>query len=195
MPCAIFASEARDEKPQENALLTLETSVDAVWIDYNGHMTEWQYYKLLADAGENFLRASGFSEAYRLQGYSFFSVHGAMRNLRECRIGTPLHVYTEMIGYDPIRLHIYQYVVDQIRDLTVATGEHLMLHVDTRLRKRTPMTSYMTGCLERALCQWRPVLRPKGLGAPLVGADALAIRPQAGRLKTDAPPGFFDPKL
>jgi len=171
MPSAAYASEALDEKPQENALLTLETDVDAVWIDYNGHMTEWQYYKLLADAGENYLRALGFTEEYRLQGYSFFSVHGVMRNLRECRVGTPLQVYTETIGYDSTRLHIYQYVVDKARDLTVATGEHLMLHVDTRLRKRTPALPYMAQCLEGAFRQWRPILRPKGLGAPLVGAS------------------------
>jgi acyl-CoA thioester hydrolase len=171
MPVAAYTSEATDERPQENALLTLETNVEAVWIDYNGHMTEWQYYKVLADAGENFLRALGFTEEYRLQGYSFFSVHGVMRNLKECRVGTPLSVYTEMIGYDAVRLHIYQYAVDRARGLTVATGEHLMLHVDTSRRKRTPMMPYMTGCLERALSRWAPTLKPRGLGVPLVGAD------------------------
>lgn len=173
MPIAAFLSDATDERPQENALLTLETSVDPVWIDYNGHMTEWQYYKVLADAGENFLRALGFTEEYRLQGYSFFSVHGVMRNLKECRVGTPLSVFTEMIAYDAVRLHIYQYVVDKARDLTVATGEHLMLHVDTSRRKRTPMNGYMSSCLEQALGRWRPILRPKGLGAQLGDQFAL----------------------
>lgn len=76
------------------------------WIDYNGHMTEWQYYKVFADAGENFLRAMGFTEDYRLQGYSFFSVEGHQRNLRECRVGTPIRVYTEMIGYDAAAAHL-----------------------------------------------------------------------------------------
>ncbi|PBB86903.1 thioesterase family protein [Mesorhizobium sp. WSM3876] len=172
MPVVGFTAEASDEAPQENALLTLETSVDPIWIDYNGHMTEWQYYKVLADAGENFLRALGFTEQYRLQGFSFFSVHGVMRNLKECRAGTPLKVFTEMIGYDPVRLHIYQYVVDQARNVTVATGEHLMLHVDTSRRKRTPINSYMSDCLEAGLNKWKPTLRPKGLGAQLQGAAA-----------------------
>ena len=171
MPLARFNAGAPDETPQANALLTLETTVDPIWIDYNGHMTEWQYYKVLADAGENFLRALGLSEDYRLQGYSFFSVHGVMRNLKECRVGTPLRVFTEMIGYDSVRLHIYQYVVDLARDLTVATGEHMMLHVDTSRRKRTPMTPYMSDCLEKALGKWRPILRPKGLGAQLGSVD------------------------
>lgn len=171
MPVATFSAGAHDETPQANALLTLETTVDPIWIDYNGHMTEWQYYKVLADAGENLLRAVGFTEDYRLQGYSFFSVHGVMRNLKECRVGTPLCVFSEMIGYDPVRLHIYQYVVDRSRDVTVATGEHLMLHVDTSRRKRTPINSYMSDCLEGALRRWKPILRPKGLGAQLSGVD------------------------
>ncbi|WOS62477.1 thioesterase family protein [Sinorhizobium fredii] len=100
MPEAIFTSVALDERPQHRALLTLEITVEGDWIDYNGHMTEWQYYKILADAGENFLRAVGFSEEYRLQGFSFFSVEGHLRNLRECQVGTPLKIYTEMLGFD-----------------------------------------------------------------------------------------------
>lgn len=171
MPFAVFPSVAADERPQASALLTLETSVDGQWIDYNGHMTEWQYYKVLADAGENFLRAFGFTEEYRLQGYSFFSVQGFMRNLRECRAGTPIKVYTEMIGYDSVRLHIYQYMLDVSRDLTVATGEHLMLHVDTNIRKRTPIGPYMAGCLETALRTWKPILQPKGLGAAVTSCE------------------------
>ncbi len=165
MPQARFETVAADEAPQVNALLTLETIVDDHWIDYNGHMTEWQYYKVLADAGENFLRAMGFTEAYRLEGRSFFSVEGHLRNLRECKVGTPLKVFTEIIGYDEIRLHIYQYVIDVPRDIVLATGEHMMLHVDTHHRRRSPINDYMAGCLAAALERWPPIAAPKGLGA------------------------------
>lgn len=82
MANVIFNATAVDDRPQRSALLTLEVTVDGEWIDYNGHMTEWQYYKVLADAGENFLRAMGFTEEYRLQGFSFFSVEGHLRNLK-----------------------------------------------------------------------------------------------------------------
>ncbi|AFL50330.1 acyl-CoA thioester hydrolase [Sinorhizobium fredii] len=165
MPSPTFTTTAVDERPQENALLTLEATVDHQWIDYNGHMTEWQYYKVLADAGENFLRAMGFTEDYRLKGFSFFSVEGHLRNLRECRTGTPLRVFTEMIGYDDVRLHIYQYVVDAAKDVVLATGEHLMLHVDTARRRAAPIDHYMRECLSRALERWKPHQAPKGLGA------------------------------
>mgnify|MGYP000928186018 CR=1 FL=1 len=167
MPQAIFPSTANDEQPQANALLTLEVTVVADWIDYNDHMTEWQYYKLLADASENFLRAAGFSEEYRLEGHSFFSVHGILRNLKECRVGSQLNVYTEMIGYDSIRLHIYQYIVDPVRAVTVATGEHLLLHVNTHIRKVANMQYSMSNQLENALLNWKPILKPKGLGEPI----------------------------
>lgn len=167
MPSAIFTGVADREKPQERALATLETTIDGTWIDYNGHMTEWQYYRLLADSGENFLRALGFTEEYRLKGYSFFSIQGAMRNLRECRVGTPLRIFTDMIGYDDVRLHIFQYVTDASRDVTVATGEHLMLHVDTNLRRRTPMPRYMRDCMAAAMDRWAPALRPLGLGTSI----------------------------
>lgn len=169
MPVALFESEAEDDRPQVNALLTLEATVDERWIDYNGHMTEWQYYKVLADAGENYLRAMGFTEEYRLQGFSFFSVEGHQRNLRECRFGTQLRIYTETIGYDDTRLHIYQYVVDVDRDMVLATGEHMMVHVDTVKRRSTAIGDYMRECLANALEKWRPMNAPKGLQASIQG--------------------------
>lgn len=82
MPRQNFLATAEDDLPQGSALKTLEVTVLESWIDYNGHMTEWQYYRLLADAGEVLLRAIGFSEEYRLKGYSFFNVQGQQRNLR-----------------------------------------------------------------------------------------------------------------
>jgi carnitine 3-dehydrogenase len=164
VPTATYQAEAEDEAPQANALLTLETTVDGSWIDYNGHMTEWQYYKVLADAGENFLRALGFTEDYRLSGYSFFSVQGMMRNLKECRVGSPLKVWSEMISYSATELHIYQYIVDTTRMITAATGEHMMVHVDTNARKRTVAPEYMEKCMAEALRKWPPILRPRGLG-------------------------------
>lgn len=181
MPQATFSTRASNDRPQANALLTLETVVEGQWIDYNGHMTEWQYYKLLADAGENFLRAMGFTEEYRHNAFSFFSVEGHLRNLKECRIGTPLRIFTEMIGYTDIRLHIYQYVIDTTRDIVLATGEHMMLHVDTDRRRTTPVDDYMKGCLANALLAWPPVEAPRGLGAG-IKASTLDGRRQASTL-------------
>lgn len=164
MPHAHFAGVAPDDRPPPTAIVTLRTSVDAGWIDYNGHMTEWQYYKVLADAGDNFLRHVGFTPQYLSAGNSFFSVEGHMRNLRECCLGTPLEVHTNLIGYDAIRLHIYQYVVDTSRDLTVATGEHLMLHVGMQRRKASPMLPALAASLDEAFQTCAPQLQPKGLG-------------------------------
>lgn len=176
MPHATFSSIADDDRPQLNAPLTLKTVVEKDWIDYNDHMTEWQYYKVLADGGENFLRAMGFTEEYRLKGFSFFSVEGHLRNLKECRTGTPLIVYTEMIGFDDVRLHIYQYVLNDSEDVVLATGEHMMVHVDTNVRKATPVGNYMRECLTRALKTWSPHQKPKGLSASIRKVKPLIFR-------------------
>lgn len=159
---------AQDELPQSNALQTLELTVPEEWIDYNGHMTEWQYYKVLADAGEVLLRAIGFTEEYRLRGYSFFNVQGQQRNLRECRKGTPLAIYSEILGFDKVRLHLYQYVVDTSRNITLATGEHMMLHADTNIRRAVPMEPYMYNAVAEAFERLKPSFQPKGVGVPFV---------------------------
>lgn len=155
---------ADNELPQTSAMRTMTITVPQEWIDYNGHMTEWQYYRLFADAGEVFLRAIGFTEEYRHQGYSFFNVQGQQRNLKECRVGTPLSVYSEIIAFDDVRLHMYQYAVDTSRNITVATGEHMMLHVDTTDRRAIEMKPYMYEALVKAFAKTRPKLAPKGSG-------------------------------
>jgi carnitine 3-dehydrogenase len=170
---------AETDWPQENALLTLEVVVRESWIDYNDHMTEWQYYKVLSDACENFLTAIGFTETYRGRGFSFFSVEGHLRNLRECRLGTALKVYTEVIGADSFRFHIYQYIVDVSRNIVVATGEHMLLHIDLTTRKHVKAGPYMQDCMQEAASRWKAPLLPKGaspsfrvLSAAAVGSGA-----------------------
>lgn len=153
---------SESERPQANALLTLETTIPNGWIDYNDHMTEWQYYRVLSEACENFLRKMGFTEEYRLRGFTFFSVEGHLRNLRECRVGTTLKVFTEVLGTDRFRLHIYQYILDADRDIVVATGEHMLLHVSTRTRKVVVADAYMQECLEQAKLKWPARTLPKG---------------------------------
>jgi len=48
----------------------------------------------------------------------------------------------------------------------VATGEHMMLHVDTKLRKASPMEPYMLNAIVEASKTLTPALQPKGLGLP-----------------------------
>lgn len=163
MRCYDETSRATDDRPQARALLTLERTIQDDWLDYNGHATEWQYYKLLSDAMENFLRAVGFTEEYRGDGYSFFAVEGHLRNLRECRAESPLRVFSEMLGFDRVRLHVFQYIVDASRDLVVATGEHLLLHVDTRERRAVALTPYMKDRLSAASMQCPALIRPRGM--------------------------------
>lgn len=168
MRCYDQESRAADDRPQSRALLTLETTIQKDWIDYNGHATEWQYYKVLSDAMENFLRAVGFSEEYRGEGYSFFAVEGHLRNLRECRTSSPLRAYSELLGFDRVRLHVYQYIVDVDRDIVVATGEHMLLHVNTHARRAVALTPYMEECLQAASRKCPALVRPRGMTRSIV---------------------------
>ncbi|MNL60124.1 bifunctional 3-hydroxyacyl-CoA dehydrogenase/thioesterase [compost metagenome] len=74
-------------------------------------------------------------------------------------------MFIEIIGFNSTKLHLYSYVVDTDREITVATGEHMMLHVDTKLRRVTPMETYMHDSIANAFDGLRPLLQPKGLGA------------------------------
>lgn len=163
MQSSVISASVRKEFVPENAVCTMDTIVAPDWIDYNGHMTEWRYYQLLADGVEQFLTMIGCTESYRARGYSFFSVEGHLRNLRECRVAAHVKVFAQFIAYDAKRVHLYQYMLDVERNIVIATGEHVLLHVDTEVRRAAPMPGFMAECLDLAWKRWSSNVRPEGL--------------------------------
>lgn len=95
-------------------------------------------------------------------------------------------VSTEIVGHDVLRPHIYQCAVDVSRDIVLAMGERMILHVDTLKRKATPIDAYMTGCLRSACEKWRPLVRPNGLSKAIV--RCATDRPRAGDPEPDISP-------
>ena len=109
------------------------------WVDYNGHMTESRYGEVFGYATDAFLRHVGLDAAYLDGGHSAYTVEGHVRYLREaaasgahrCRDAgsrggreaapsVPLHDGTAAAA----RL--------------LATGEHMLLHVDTGAGRASP---------------------------------------------------------
>src|SRR6266487_488211 len=80
--------------------------VPADWIDYNGHVHESRYLQLFGDASDALLRYLGIDAEY-LANSSYFTVETHLCHLRALAGGDRVHVTTQVLGWDPKRLHVF----------------------------------------------------------------------------------------
>ena len=118
------------------------------WIDYNGHMSEGFYGVVFGMASDEYLTRMGFDEHYRnTAGGSFYTVETHIVFVDELAPGTALAVDTTVAGADPKRVHLFHELRRGGDDALVATQESMMLHVDTRIDRVTPMAEALYAVL------------------------------------------------
>ena len=110
------------------------------WIDYNGHMSEGFYGVVFGMASDEYLARMGFDEHYRATARgSFYTVETHIAFIDELDPGTALVVGTTVAGADPKRVHLFHELRRADDVALAATQESMMLHVDTRIDRVTPM--------------------------------------------------------
>jgi carnitine 3-dehydrogenase / betainyl-CoA thioesterase len=123
--------ESASTPDPERPLALYETVVDPSWVDYNGHMTEARYLHVFADATDAFLRGVGLDAGYLEGGHSAYTVETHLRHLREVGGLERIRVVTQVLGADDKRLHLFHTMSHTESGETLATGEQMLLHVDT----------------------------------------------------------------
>ena len=109
--------------------ITHRTKVNAAWIDYNGHMTEFRYLQVLGDATDGFLRMIGIDATTAAAGSSYYTVETHIRHLKEAKLGEALEVATQVLPSGGKKLHLFHTIRGINTGVVHATGEHLLLHV------------------------------------------------------------------
>ena len=125
-----------------------ETTVAPEWVDYNDHLSEWAYLLVFGDAADAFFRYIGVNEEYRAAGHSLYTAETHLHHLREARLGERLGLTLQVLGTDAKRLHIAHEMFNAAGD-RIATGEQMLLHVDTRAGKVTPFPGELARRLRR----------------------------------------------
>jgi carnitine 3-dehydrogenase len=167
------AGPARVQPPLSDGRLRLhEVLVEPAWIDYNGHMTEYRYLEVLADTTDAFLREIGVIGPYIDAGRSYYTVETHIRHLGEAHGGDRLYVATQLLGHDEKRLHLWHELRRDAGDAIVATGEHMLLHVDRAEGRITPAGAGIVSSLEQIAAAQRDLTPPEG-----VGNHVRALRP------------------
>jgi carnitine 3-dehydrogenase len=141
-----------------------EVLVAPDWIDYNGHMTESRYLQVLGDTTDAFLRRIGILGPYIDSGRSYYTVETHIRHLGEARAGDRLVVASRLLGHDAKRLHLFHELMRAEDDVVIATGEHMLLHVDRSAGKTVPADDDILSALDQIAEDQRDLPRPEGAG-------------------------------
>jgi carnitine 3-dehydrogenase len=154
-----------------------EVIVAPEWIDYNGHMTEHRYLEVLANTTDMFLPLIGAGGDYAASGRSFYTVETHIRHLGEARVGDRLTVSTQLLHHDPKRLHLFHEIRRADDGAPVATGEHMLLHVDMAAGRAVPAGTDVLATLDRIAAAQARLPVPAGAGRAIGSAAAPAPIP------------------
>jgi carnitine 3-dehydrogenase len=141
-----------------------ETQVHPDWIDYNGHMTEGRYLHVFGDASDALFRHVGIDADYHAGGRSYYTVETHVMNLREIGADEPLHVETLVLAVDDKRLHLVHSLYASAGEVLLATGEQMLLHVDTKAGRASPADPVIRARLEAIAAAHAVLPRPAGIG-------------------------------
>lgn len=146
-----------------------EAIVAPEWIDYNGHMTEYRYLQLLADTTDAFLARIGVDGDYVAAGHSYFTVESHLRHTGEAHAGDRLYVTTRLLGHDAKRLHLFHELHRSDDETLVATGEHMLVHVDAAAGRSAPAGANVLAELGRIAERQHDLPVPEAAGRRIEG--------------------------
>jgi carnitine 3-dehydrogenase / betainyl-CoA thioesterase len=151
------APEVEDTAP----LRLHETVVAPEWIDYNGHAHESTYLRVFGDTTDALLRHIGLDPG---AGSSYFTVETHISHIGQARVDERLHTTTQLLGHDAKRLHLFHALYRTSDGELLATGEHMLLHVDTEAQRTSAAKPALLERLDRIARAHAGLPRPERAG-------------------------------
>jgi carnitine 3-dehydrogenase len=136
-------------------------------------MSEWAYLTAFGWASDVLFRYIGDDEAYRAAGHSFYTVETHINYQRECSLGDPLRVTTQLLGLDEKRLHFFHTMYHGTGGEALATTEQMLVHVDMTAGRAVPILPEVYEALAAIISAHRDLAIP-----PQVGSR-MAVKPKA----------------
>jgi carnitine 3-dehydrogenase len=127
-------------------------------------MNESRYLQVFGDATDAVLGFIGLNADYLASGRSIYTVETHIRHLAETRVGTAFHVTTQVLGQDEKRIHLWHEMFRSEDHTLLATGEHMLLHVDTHAGHSCPMESELLAKAQAVAEGHRGLPRPEAAG-------------------------------
>lgn len=150
----------------ESSLFELHTeTVRPEWIDYNGHMNVAYYLLAFDHATDALLEHLGLGQSYlKATNRSTFTLELHITYDKEVKESDPLRFTTQILDYDPKRIHYIHCMYHATEGYLAATNEVMTAHVDLEVRRIAPMPEDILDRLERIMQAHRVLPIPPQVG-------------------------------
>ena len=138
--------------------------VPADWIDYNGHVSESCYLRLVSEATDALLAEVGVDAAYLADDGSYFTVETHLSHLRELHAGDAVSVTTQVLAADEKRLHVFHVLFRDGEAQPLATAEQMLLHVEATSGRAGPARGVVRERVEQLRDEHASLPRPDRAG-------------------------------
>ncbi len=120
----------------EAPLLLHSETVQAEWIDYNGHMNLAYYVLIFDHATDAFLDYIGITKQFRESNQSStFAAEIHVNYEREVSLGDEVCIKTQLLGFDRKRIHFFHFMHHKSEGFLAATNEVISLYMDMKERR------------------------------------------------------------
>ena len=134
------------------------------WVDYNNHMTEAAYLTVFGWVSDVLFQFIGVDDAYRASGSSFYTVETHIIYEREAALNDSLKVTTQILDFDNKRLHFNHEMFNRKTDERLSTCEQMLIHVDSKVAKSSPIKESVAIVLKAILSSHRKLAIPPEVG-------------------------------
>jgi acyl-CoA thioester hydrolase len=149
-----------------------QTSVDAQWIDYNGHMRDAFYCLVISYAIDDLMDQVGIDAEYRAAtGGTLYTLEMHLHFLHSVEGGEALTLVTRPLGVDRKRLHVGVDVFCPRYSDPAASAELMLLHVQ---QHPTPKSAPFPQPIAERLTAWQAMAPAAPPGHPASGRITLA---------------------
>ena len=161
----LYGAISDEEAPADinQPLRTLSREVPADWTDYNGHMNEARYLDCFSQATDSFMRMCGVDAAYVDAGGSYFTVETHIRHIDEVKAGAAIYATTQILLGEGKKMQLFHHLYDG-EDRLLATGEHMLLHVDMNSRSSSLPSAAVAAKLATYATAHANLPKPDGAG-------------------------------
>ena len=146
-----------------------DSTVPPEWVDYNNHMSESSYLQAIGDASDALFRFIGVNESYHKRGFSYFTVETHLIHHSEISAGKSFYFTTQVLNLDEKRLHIFHSMYAGADDRLLATGEQMLLHVNTVESKVCPVDKQIMARLNDLFRGHQQLEKPANAGRAVGG--------------------------
>ena len=166
-PAEESVKSGNNDLPDGHVLETWSGLVDQGWTDYNGHMTEFRYLEVFSMATDRLLVWIGGGPAYVETGASWYTIETHIKHLDEVAAGKPMRVETQLVQHDDKRVHLFHYLYGVEKGNLLATGEHMLMHVDMAAGRSSVMPDAMKSVLDVIAERQADMPKPDAAGAAI----------------------------